>query len=560
MTPGTESAGDAGEARGDAEVLPDEYGRSVGSAAEAERELWDAIVVGSGLGGAFTAFRLAEAGLRVLVLERGGWPRRDDSAWDADAIVTRRIYRSRTPYEQPGRWRATMAYPDEVVGGKSVFFAGACLRLRADDLRRETLLGRNAPAESAYADWPIDYDDLEPYYTQAEAFLQVAGVAGADPTAGPRSAPYGAPPLPYSEPAKAIEEAGQALGFHPFPLPLAINYEATRWRAPCAQCLTCDGFVCKVGAKNDASMAVLPLAMRLGARVLPHTVAARLDLAHGRFRGVETVDLSTRRRGTLKARLCVVSCGAVDSAKLLLGSGLGGGADDTVGRFLMTHCNGLAVGVMPRPTNPNEDFPKQVAFTDPCEGRSADGRTVPHIGCIQGHHVAPVAFVRRMAPFGTRRLAAAIGPWMVHRLLNLLVVAEDAPLPRNRVTLSTRRTDEYGIPLARVRHDHTPDDRLARRSLLGRAASILREAGAFVRVPVGFQSFSHSVGTCRFGDEPRRSVLDRYCGVHGVPNLFVVDGSFMPTSGGVNPGLTISANALRVGAYLADRFPALAGA
>lgn len=560
MTPGTESASDASDARADREVLPDEYGRSVGSPAEAEREVWDAIVVGSGLGGAFTAFRLAEAGLRVLVLERGGWPRRDDSAWDADAIVTRRIYRSRTPYEQPGRWRATLAYPDEVVGGKSVFFAGACLRLRADDLRRRTLLARSAPAESAYADWPIDYDDLEPYYAEAERFLGVAGVAGSDPTAGPRSGPYPTRPLPYSEPAKAIKEAGESLGFRPFPLPLAINYEATHQRAACARCLTCDGFVCKVGAKNDASVAVMPLAMRHGARVLPRTIAARLEIGRDRFRGVETVDVSTGRRGMLKARLCIVSCGAVDSAKLLLRSGVGGGAGGGVGRHLMTHCNGLAVGVMARPTNPNEEFPKQVAFTDPCEGRTAAGRTVPRIGCLQGHHMAPVAFVRRMAPFGTRRLAAAIGPWMVHRLLNLLVVAEDAPLPRNRVTVSAKMTDEYGIPLARIRHVHARDDRLARRALLARASKILREAGALVRFSVGFSSFSHAVGTCRFGDDPRASSLDRYCGVHGIPNLFVVDGSFMPSSGGVNPGLTISANALRVGAYLADRFPTLASA
>ncbi|MEW6751915.1 MAG: NAD(P)-binding protein, partial [Candidatus Latescibacterota bacterium] len=197
---------------------------------------YDAIIVGSGFGGAMAAHVLVRAGWRVLLLERGGLPVRDEGDWDPHEVLVRQRYRSPSPVlvQQNGARRPIRVFPNEVVGGNSVFYGGASLRLRQADFAR----------------WPISYEELEPYYTRAENLLGVHGEEGQDPCEPPRSAGYPARPVPLNPPAQRIHRAAVQLGLHPFPIPLALNFSDPT-RPTCIQCSTCDGFPCRIEAKND---------------------------------------------------------------------------------------------------------------------------------------------------------------------------------------------------------------------------------------------------------------------------------------------------------------------
>jgi choline dehydrogenase-like flavoprotein len=507
---------------------------------------WDLVVVGTGFGGSMVALAAVRAGLRVLLIERGRWVDRDDSAWDPRAILLDRKYRSASPFETPrygfGR---TSFYPDEAVGGKSVFYGAASFRLREADFR---LRERYPDVCSESVDWPIDYDDLAPFYDEAERLLGVVGVPGMDPTEPPRATGYGGAPPPFSAPARRVADAAAALGLHPFPIPLAINFTSTDGRQPCVQCLTCDLFPCKIGAKNDLSVTVLPAAMAAGATVMHSTVVLRLRLDGKRVAGVECVDTSTGERFFVASRVCVVSAGAIPSAALLLASGLGAVAPNGswVGRCLMRHCSGIVIGIFPSRTNPERVFHKQVALTDFYFGDGTGRRPPGPWGMIQGLQVPPPEYIAAEGgfPLGT------VGARAADRMVFLLCIAQDLPDPANRVAVDPAQTDQYGAPIPRVFHRYARRDRQARSALYREGARVLRRAGAVIRVRKPINTFSHAVGTCRFGHDPAKAALDRWCRFFGVPNLFVVDASFLPSSGGVNPSLTIAANALRVGQHI----------
>jgi choline dehydrogenase-like flavoprotein len=523
------------------------HGALTGLAAAAA-ESWDVVVVGTGFGGAMTALPLARAGKRVLLVDRARWVDRDASAWDTRAIVIERKYRSASPYIVNDR---KTAWLDEAVGGASVFYGAASLRLRESDFRMGSLLSRAGRREAAFVDWPITYADLAPYYDEAEELLGVAGTDG-DPTGPPRSRPFADSPPPFNRPARLLSEAAARLGLHPFPLPLAINFGGRGGRAPCIQCTTCDQFPCRIEAKNDIAVTVLPAVTHAGGRVLPRTVAARLVVERGRVTGVECVDAATRRRSVVRCRACVVSASAVASPALLLRSGLAHVEPNgrLIGRYLMRHCNGIAIGMLPRRTNPEQRFHKQVAITDYYHGPpgTGPGDWPDPWGSIQALGVPPAEYVVAQAPFPIGRLGAATAPFQLYALC----IAHDEPNAENRVELHRRRADPFGLPLIHLVHHYSARDLRARAALYRAAGRILRAAGAWIRLRRDIVTFSHALGSCRFGADPARAVLDPWCRFFGVDNLFVVDGSFVPTSGAVNPSLTIGANALRVGRHLVE--------
>ena len=479
------------------------------------------------MGGALAALRLSQAGAQTVVLERGRWPRRDRTDWDPEAILTNLRYRGNRPLmvRQSGRKAFRPMPVNETVGGMSVFYGGAALRLRAND----------------FASWPIAYEDLEPWYREAETLLGVHGTEGADPEEPPRSSPYPYRSIGYAAPAKRIRAAGKRLGYRPFPIPLAIDFSGTRGSA-CVRCNTCDGFPCAVEAKNEAARLLQqatregPLTVRSGVRV------RRLRFRRDRVDSAEAFDRESGESVSFEAPLFVVAGGALGSPVLLLRSGFGArrGRDLPVGRFLMRHCNAVVAGLFPFRTNPERIFHKQVCFTDLYERRrSADGRAV---GVVQDIYTPDAGVVRRAAG----RLAAAfLRRPVVERLQNLLCVAEDEPDPENRVTLSPE-PERHGARGVRIQHRYRESDQVRLALLTQAAARILRKAGALATHVWPITSFSHAVGTLRMGTGAPESVLDRSGRVHGTENLFVTDGSAFPTSGGVNPSLTIAANALRV--------------
>jgi choline dehydrogenase-like flavoprotein len=483
----------------------------------------------------------------VLILDRGRWVDRDDSAWDTKAILLDQKYRGSTPYDAPQIGGRKLMYPNTTIGGSSVFYGAASFRLREADFERRRQFGLSSGTDEAVVDWPIRYADLAPFYEEAEQLLGVSGVAGIDPTEPPRQNGYSAPPPPFSAPARRVAAAAQTLGLHPFPIPLAINFYHDNGRARCVQCTTCDLYPCKIGAKNDLSVTVLPHAMQLGAEVRASTEVTTLRMRNGRATGVNCRDVTTGETFEITAEAVIISAGAIGSARILLGSGLGELEPNgpLIGRYLMRHCTGVVVGVFPFETNPEQSFHKQVAITDFYFGDAQQVGPPGPWGMMQGLQVPPPEY-----------LASAPGPLglMASRLhgnfIFLICIAEDEPRPENRVHLHPSATDASGTPIARLEHAHTRRDRQGRRALYRQGRRLLHEAGAVFAAPKPISTFSHQLGTCRFGTDPSDAVLDPMCRVFGVPNLFVVDGSFMPTSAGVNPSLTIAANALRIGTHI----------
>lgn len=506
---------------------------------------FDTIVIGSGFGGVMAALPLVERGERLLLLERGDWVARGPQNWEmAHAFQLSPHYTANTPFLVDHPRTPYRAGTFHCVGGPSVFYGGASLRLRERDFAPGAAIVGDSGAE-----WPFGYSDLAPYYGWAESLLGVAGDDRDDPTAPPRAAPYPAPPLPFTPPAQRVAQAARRVGLHPFPLPLAINAITSAGRHACQQCSTCDGFACAIGAKNDLATTLVPRLLGAGMELRTNTVALQLNIANGRVGGVRVVNVRSGERSTVRAQRVIVAAGTLATPQLLLASGVDrySPAPHTIGRYLTRHVNHLTLGICSRPTNPEGVFHKQVAIHDFYFGAPGIDPAIGKLGAIQQITAPGPAYVQRYLPPLVGHIAAVA----VRNVLALLTIAEDAPDARNHVTLDPRQQDAWGVPLLRIHHRHSPRDRAAARALVHQARVILREAGAMFSIVHELRSFSHALGSVRMGMDETTAPLDECGRVRGIDNLFVSDGSALPTAGGVNPSLTIAANALRIGAILA---------
>ncbi len=502
---------------------------------------YDAIVIGSGFGGSLVARSLVLAGHRVLLLERGSWVDRGPHNWDSDASLEIGPYYSlESPYRVlSGGHRKTMGAV-WAVGGASVFYGAVSLRFRERDFRPDASITGDSGAR-----WPYDYAELEPYYTRAEAILDVAGEAGADPIEPRRSSDYPGRLNGLSPVSEMIGGAAQRLGLRPFRLPLAITYFDGGEAAACIGCGTCDTFACAIEAKNDIASHVLPGLIDRGLELRDNAVVTRLAERNGRVAAVECCDRRTGERFRVTARLVVLSAGALGSAHLLLASDLArlnpGG--HTIGRYLMRHCSAISFGYFRDLPSGGIDFQKQLGINDFYFGHPSVKEPVGKLGSIQQLQSPPVGLVRATFP---RPLGRMVSPMLRHAT-GLLAMAEDQPRYENHVAVDRGRPDRFGLPQLVIRFRHSRRDLRARRALVKVATAVLRKAGASFCYVHRIRTFSHAMGTVRMGDDARRSALDPYCRFRGLENLFVVDGSFMPTSAAVNPSLTIAANALRAG-------------
>jgi choline dehydrogenase-like flavoprotein len=425
-----------------------------------------------------------------------------------------------------------------------VFYGGVSLRFRERDFVPDPEIAGDSDAA-----WPFGYRELEPHYAEAERILGVAGEDGGDPTDPSRSAPYPQGSADLAPVSRRLERAARALGLRPFRLPLAIN------RTRCLACGTCDGFACAVSAKNDLATVVIRPLLRRGLRLKTNAVVTRLHAKDGRVTGVESVHRETGKRTLHRGKQVFLAAGALATPHLLLASGLhrqnpGG---HVVGRYLMRHYNEVVLGVFSQPPNPDGGFHKQLGIHDLYFGQPGLRFPRGKLGCIQQLATPPVGLVRAQIP---GLLGAACSPWVKH-LTGLLVIAEDQPQYENRVLLESGPADRYGLPPLRVTHRYTARDRAAGKALGSTARKILRGAGAWAFYHHRIRTFSHAVGTVRMGSDPRTSPLDPECRFRGIENLYVVDGSALPTSGGVNPSLTIAANALRAAHRLVHSFQLL---
>ncbi len=513
-------------------------------------DTYDVIIVGSGAGGGTLAHRLAPSGKRILLLERGGWLPREPQNWlSQDVFVENRYVSPETWYDASGKpFQPQVHY---FVGGATKLYGAALYRLRREDFGELQHHDGISPA------WPISYDELEPYYTQAEQLYQVHGARGEDPTEPDASGDYPHPAVSHEPRIQQLSDDLAAAGYRPFHAPCGILLDETNPPySTCVRCANCDGFPCVLHAKSDAEViGVRPALEHPNVTLLTDVRAVKLET---NATGTEVTGVVVERDGeveTLSAGVVVVSCGAANSAKLLLESasdahpnGLANGSDQ-VGRNFMFH-DSQAVLALSREENPTV-YQKTLGLNDFYFG--SDDFEFP-LGNVQmvGKSQAPMFR-------GEKPLETKLAPqWSLERIarhaIDFWLSTEDLPNPDNRVTV-----DGGG----KVTLSYTETNSEARKRLYEKMKSIVGELDmnpghlvhrfAYMKTEIPVAGCAHQAGTCRFGTDPASSVLNTDCRAHELDNLYVVDTSFFPSIGAVNPALTAMANALRVGDHLLDR-------
>ena len=511
---------------------------------------YDVIIIGSGAGGGTLARQLAPSGKNILILERGDWLKREAENWDATAVFVQNRYISpETWYDRDGRpFQPQVHY---FVGGATKMFGAALYRLRKEDFGELRHHDGISPA------WPISYDELEPYYARAERMYHVHGLRGRDPTEPPASGPYPCPPVSNEPRIQQLSDNLTAAGYHPFPAPCAVMLDEQNMAySTCIRCQTCDGFPCLVHAKSDAeTVAVRPALEFPNVTLLRNAKALKLQTNASGTEVTEVVADVAGQREVFRGDIVVVSCGAANSAKLLLMSandkhprGLANGSDQ-VGRNYMFHNSQavLAVSLEPNPTI----FQKTIALNDFYFGM--DGFEYP-MGNIQmiGKSLGPM--YRGEKPIETALLPMGLLDNLARHAVDFWLTTEDLPDPENRVTVN--RAGDLTL-------SYTPNNQVARQKLYDKLKSMLGQLGMhphhliprdiYMKTEIPLAGCAHQVGTCRFGADPKTSVLDVNCKAHELNNLYVVDTSFFVSIGAVNPSLTAIANSIRVSEHLLQR-------
>ena len=510
------------------------------------REQFDVIIIGTGAGGGTLAHRLAPSGKKILLLERGDFLPREKQNWDVNEVFVKGRYVSKdTWYDAKGKpFQPGTHY---FVGGATKMYGAALFRLRREDFGELKHHDGISPA------WPISYVDLDPYYTQAEQLYRVHGQRGADPTDPPASGPYAFPPLSHEPRIQELYDKLQRAGYHPGPAPTGILLnEQDKNASVCIRCDTCDGFPCLVHAKADAEViCVRPALKHPNVTLVTNAHVTRLKTSAS---GREVTEVVVEIHGaieTFRGSIVVVSAGAANSVRILLMSasekhprGLANGSDQ-VGRNYMFH-NSAAVVALSKRENPTM-FQKTLSMND--FYFRADDFDFP-LGNIQMIGKSQGPMFREDAP----RFAPGFTlDMMAKHAVDFWLTTEDLPDSNNRVTLT---------PQGEIQLHYTFNNQEPTRRLQAKLKSMLKDLecheclipnSLYLGKSIPIAGVGHQAGTCRFGIDPKSSVLDVNCKAHELDNLYVVDTSFFPSIAAVNPSLTAMANALRVGDHLLER-------
>ncbi|MBX5483324.1 MAG: GMC family oxidoreductase [Myxococcaceae bacterium] len=538
------------------------------------RDPVDVCIIGSGAGGAPMALELGRAGFKVVVLEKGRWHKKEDFVHD-EILNSRRNFFMPLPWDEPHLVRGGVdapfrrtneAWTANVVGGGTVHMSGYFYRLKPMDFRLRSELG---PVPGAnLADWPIRYEDLAPYYDRAEEELGVSGEVQPHPFAEPRHKPYPLPPLWAHPIAKEIDAACSALGLHPLTTARGIISRNYRGRAACHYCALCGSYGCESDSKSSTLAALIPAAVATGnVEIRPQSMATEIEVdAAGRAKSVVYLDANGVRQEQ-PAKFVVVSATAVESARLLLNSQSGrfprglGNNNGLVGKNLVFSSFGQSKAIF-RVSSRKKEWP-WLSDPAPFVQRSVqDFYAMPDarhgfrkggtIGFMWSHPnpiyaAINIAGTGRRGLFG-KALKDALREYRDSKILEFEIYGEFLPNDGTFVSVEPGVKDKYGLPVAAITLTRHPTDLVMTKYLVERGEEILKalHPDRLERVGIAGETTILQGGTCRFGKDPAQSVLDPECRLHEVPNVYVVDGSFMPSSGGVPFTLTIVANAFRV--------------
>jgi choline dehydrogenase-like flavoprotein len=515
---------------------------------------YDIIIIGTGAGGGTLAQKLAPSGRRILIIERGGYVPREKDNWNPLAVNVHGKYQTKEVWRDKDG-NELHPHTNYCVGGNTKFYGAALFRLRREDFGELRHHGGISPG------WPLSYGDLEPYYTLAEKHYHVHGNRGEDPTEPAATSPYPHPAISHEPRIQQLSDDFARLGLKPFHTPLGVMLdEANPRQSKCIRCNTCDGFPCLIFAKSDAQVLGVDLALEYpNVHLITNAKAEKLETSASGREVAKVVVSRNGERQEYSASIVVVSCGAINSAALLLRSandrhpaGLANGSG-VVGRHYMGHTNSvlMALSKCPNPTV----FQKTLSVNDFYFGDDEWAYPMGHI-----------SFVGKLDGVTLKAGAPAIAPGftldlMAQHSLDFWLTSEDLPDPENRVTLDR----DGNITLA-----YRPNNEEGHRRLIDRLKHLMERqtkcgvhghdchAGLFSRnlfagqrIPLA--GVAHQNGTIRFGRDPLTSALDVHCKAHELDNLYVVDASFFLSSGAVNPALTVMANALRVGDHLLER-------
>ncbi len=534
----------------------------------------DFVIVGSGAAGGVLAKELSQSGFQVVVLEQGQWRSEEDFSHDEFDVLFNgglaggedqagtQTFRQSDEEEAEERDGFQPAWYARTVGGSSVHFSANFWRFRPLDFKEKTLLG--PISGTSFEDWPISYEELEPYYTKVDWEIGVSGAPG--PFDPPRSKPYPLPPMPVKSSGVLFEKGAKKIGLNPQVAPVAILSKPYRGRASCVNCGFCMGFGCETGAKSSSLSAMIPLAMASGRCELRSdcTVYRLQTNDKGRVDEVLYLDKDGKQRSQ-RAKAVIVSANGLETPRLLLMSesprfpqGLAN-SSGLVGKNLMFNSHAAVNATFEHQLNEykgiqctriSHDFYE----TDPRRGfyggGGLDGRPL--------FLAMPIFYSQLFPPSDMPRWGQDFKEYLADsftRSMTVVGATTSLAMESNNVTLDPTVRDRYGLPAARMTYLDHDDDLAMGRFLQGKAIDMMEAAGA--RKVVAKESgpttvSAHLMGTCRMGNDPATSVVDRYHRSHDVPNLFICDGSSFVTSGRGQPTMTIQALAFRAADHIAE--------
>ncbi len=533
----------------------------------------DFVVIGSGAAGGIMAKQLSVAGYTVVVLEQGGWGKYGhEQDWTKDEWLNDHATGDDQLMSDPYKQRNTFRRTDKekavqgshsygmVVGGGTVSYGGSSWRHLPWEFKEATTVG--AIAGTGLVDWPISYEELEPYYVQAEWEMGISGERINSPLVAPMSKDYPVPPVPLKSSGALMRTGAEKLGLTVVRGPLAVISKDYMGRSACVNCGMCSGFGCHVRARSSSAVTMLPLAVKTGRceiRVRSYVHEISVNDA-GRVTGVVYFD-EQRRQVRQRAKAVVLSANGTESSRLLLLSkstrfpnGLAN-SSDVVGRYVMLGNTVSASGLFDHPLNDYKGLVTGAAIvdyvpSDPARGFYGGGRMT-----ARGFDT-PINYALRGLQPGAARWGADFKKALVAEANHKMTITSfvtQLPLATNRVDLDPEAKDDWGLAAMRITSQSHPDDIKSMEFFRQKALDVMQAAGA-TKVWAGNVNDSrggaHNRGTCRMGNDPKTSVVDKFHRAHDVPNLYIVDGSNLVTGGRNHPTMTIQALAFRAADHL----------